>query len=47
MWEDIQVREIKILLILILFTAFGLTGLSGFAFTAGFVWGDLIVEKFF
>jgi hypothetical protein len=30
-----------------LFTAFFLTGLAGFAFVAGFILGDLITEKLF
>ena len=47
MEEDYQNVGIKILLIMMLFTAFCLTGLAGFAFVGGFILGDLITEKLF
>ena len=43
----LKIKEIKILLIMALFVAFGLTGLIGFAFAAGCIIGDLIVEELF
>lgn len=47
MEEDHRNVEIKILLVMLLFTAFCLTGLAGFTFIAGFILGDLITEKLF
>jgi hypothetical protein len=47
MEKDYQTVGIKVLLIMMLFIAFCLTGLAGFAFTAGLILGDLITEKLF
>jgi len=47
MKENYQIVGIKILSIMILITMFCLTGLAGFAFVAGFILGDLIVEELF
>lgn len=47
MKKDYQTVGIKVLLMMLLFTAFCLTGLAGFAFTAGLILGDLIAEELF
>ena len=47
MEEDYRKIGINILLVMLLFTAFCLTGLAGFTFIAGFILGDLITEKLF
>jgi len=47
MEKDYRNTGIKVLLIMMLFTAFCLTGLAGFAFTAGLILGDLITEELF
>ena len=47
MEENYRKIGIKILLVMLLFTAFCLTGLAGFAFTAGLILGDLIAEELF
>jgi hypothetical protein len=47
MLEKINHKEIKILLTLSLFIAFGCTGLFGLAFTAGCILGDVLSDILF
>jgi hypothetical protein len=44
MLERVEHKEIKILLMISLFVAFGYTGLFGLAFGAGCLLGDMLVD---
>jgi hypothetical protein len=44
MLERVEYKEIKILLMISLFVAFGCTGLFGLAFSAGCLLGDMLVD---